>query len=119
MKLFALLLVLLASPALAECDCMWYAYTALKRIDVKLRTFPAVTQSTEHGKHGYYLRGVVGVPDVNECKAMVHEFVHHYQYERYGEVPVGRPDTKILWDLNEREAEEKTARARNLAGECR
>lgn len=97
----------------AECDCMWYAYTALKRIGIRLRTVPAVVISGEHGGHGFYLRGMVGVPDNQDCKVMVHEFVHEYQYERYGE-QVG-----VMWWLNEAEANEKAARAINLAGECR
>lgn len=113
MRALVLGALLCALPAHADCDCAWYAYTALKRIDVRLKTFPAVVVNSEHGGHGYYSRGVVGVPDVNNCKVMTHEFVHHYQYQRDGE-----QRGAILWWLNETEATDKARRAISLAGDC-
>lgn len=115
MRWVGLVALLLATQALAECDCMWYAYTALKMIGVRLKTIPAVVISAEHGGRGFYVRGVVGVPNNQVCKIMVHEFVHQYQYEHYGEQKM----YSAGWWLNEQEAEAKSVRAMNIAGDCR
>lgn len=116
-----LVLLLCMGEALAEedCDCQWYAYRALRRIDLRLRTFPAVVQgepdqSKYPGATGAYSSGRVTVLRVSDCKAMTHEFIHHYQEQQYGPA-----HDQIMWELNERDAKIITDRAINAYGECR
>lgn len=121
LTLYLIIFINLLYPAFADedCDCQWYAYRALRRIDLRLRTFPAVVQdqidqSKYPGATGMYSAGRVTVLNVGDCKRMVHEFVHHYQLQQYG-----LAHDKIHWDLNEQDAKIITARAINAYGECR
>lgn len=71
------LLCVLILPAYS-CDCSFFAYNALNRIHVKLRTFPAVTVNEGMAS---YRHGVVSVPPNSPCMVYVHEFIHHDQWE--------------------------------------
>ena len=105
------ILCVLILPAYS-CDCAFFAYRALERIHVKLRTFPAVVWIEGPAQ---YRRGVVSVPAGSACDVYVHEFVHHDQWER-GLEALSMMDT-TWWEL-ERNARKITRDAMEHESTC-
>lgn len=74
-----------AVPPVKACDCMWWAYTALKHTGVRIQTVPALVQTNAFKYPGAYGRGVMYVRDVDNCSVILHELVHHVQWLRYSD----------------------------------
>lgn len=82
--LFAIVQVV--TPADAEaCDCVAYSVEALKRVHIRLAVLPVIEQNDDCKHPGCYRRGTVKVKDINNCRVLLHEFAHHYQWERDGD----------------------------------
>ena len=71
----AMLLTSGASP----CDCAWFAYEALTRVGVKLKTIPSIIGTMGPSS---YRKGTVSIRIPEPCMVYVHEFVHHDQWLR-------------------------------------
>lgn len=69
-------------PPPVQCNCVAYAIAALKTVGIRLRVIPwiGVNDYTKH--KGFFSSHVVGIRDINDCRTMIHEFVHEWQYER-------------------------------------
>lgn len=74
--------------------CVDIALYVLSVFGYHFNTIPAVvvapipyvyvtTGETKYARGAYY-PGVITVANPHECKTMVHEFVHHWQFENYG-----------------------------------
>lgn len=75
--------------------CQWYAYEELKKQGKKIRVMPSVVLSEKAG----YRDGVVSLTNTEDCKVMLHELEHHYQWEKFGPAK-----TLAEWEWREREA---------------
>lgn len=69
-----------------ECgmECLSYADQALKKIGFRPRTIPAVVVGKRFRNHAMYGEEVVYLTDPGDCRAVVHELIHHRQWEREG-----------------------------------
>lgn len=105
------ILCLLILPAYS-CDCAFFAYDALARIHIKLKTFPAIVGTEERAS---YRRGVVSVPANSPCMTYIHEFVHHDQWE-HGLEALSMGDA-VWWGL-EKNAEKLTRDAMEHQSTC-
>lgn len=75
--------------------CQWYAYEELRKQGKKIRVMPSVVLSEKAG----YRDGVVSLTNTEDCKVMLHELEHHYQWEQWG------PAKSFMeWEWREREA---------------
>lgn len=83
----ALLMVtgLLDPAGAAECNCVAYAIDALNSVHIRLKTVPAIAVNDWFRHPGAYARGVVNVRDIEDCHTLLHEFVHHAQWLKYGD----------------------------------
>lgn len=95
-----------------SCDCAFFADSALARIGIKLKTFPAIIWT--EAPPGYR-RGVVNVPANSSCMVYVHEFVHHDQWE-HGLEALSMGDA-VWWRL-EKNAEKLTRDAMEHQSTC-
>ena len=111
----AVVIALLLSPfATAQaCDCVDYAVKALRSVHVRIQTMPDITADRSMKHLGEYSRSVVSVRDIDDCDTMVHELVHHVQWERAGDA-----QDQNEWHRREMEANMVTARAMSEMGAC-
>lgn len=76
-------------PAAAEehapCNCVAWSIEALSRVHIRLATIPNIGVNDWFRHPGAYSRGVVNVRDVDNCRVMLHEFVHHMQWLKRGD----------------------------------
>lgn len=100
-KALALAVVLFAS--VANATCVEQAVNALGEIHVRVRSLPVVEVDPALRTLGSYSRGVVKVRDEAACVVVLHELVHHWQWERWG-------DAKDMgeWTQREMQAEQMT-----------
>ncbi len=75
--------LMMVEPA-HSCDCTAYAIDALKSVHIRLRTVPALAEDYSIKHKGAYANGLVLVKDVDDCHTVLHEFVHHAQWLKYG-----------------------------------
>lgn len=80
-------------------NCLTTALTVLKAIGIVLVTIPSIVVTPDYGRGFYrtYSKGVavVYVRDVNDCYAMTHELVHHWQYQVVGRMPANRSENYL------------------------
>lgn len=69
----------------AECNCVAYSIDALKALHIRLKTVPSIAVNDWFKHPGAYARGVVNVRDIEDCHTLLHEFVHHAQWLKYGD----------------------------------
>lgn len=74
-----------ARPARHDCNCVHYAWRALASIHVRLKTLPSIAVNDWFRHPGAYARGVANVRDIEDCHTLLHEFVHHAQWLKYGD----------------------------------
>lgn len=74
-----------AEPPPEPCNCVAYAIAALRTVGIRLKIIPSIGVNDWHKHKGDYSRHVVHIRDINDCRTMIHEFVHEYQYERDGD----------------------------------
>ena len=77
--------LLLLSPSVYACNCVTYSIKALHMVHLKLKTVPNIAVNDWFKHPGAYSRGVVNIKDINNCQVMLHEFIHHIQWEAYGD----------------------------------
>lgn len=97
-----------------ECQCVPYAIEALKSVGIRLKTMPNIAVNDFCHSRGCYRTGVLFIKDINDCRTMIHELVHHFQYERYGEAL----DAHENW-RNEMQAARVTMHAEIEYGLCK
>lgn len=85
LTLIALLVWSGASLADEPCNCVAYAIEALKSVGIKLKTIPSIAVNDWCKHPGCYRRGVVNIKDINDCRTLIHEFVHHAQWLHDGD----------------------------------
>lgn len=74
--------------------CDWWAYSEMKKVGLKIRVMPA----TVLGDRTFYRNGVISLTNT-DCKAYLHELVHHHQWERSGSAK-----SEAEWWSRERDA---------------
>ncbi len=94
------------------CDCAHFAYEALKRINVKLKTVPAVVGTTQTAS---YARGVARIGPSAPCSVWIHEFAHHDQW-LHGLEAARQYDAR--WWALEHNAKALEKRALEYGGTC-
>lgn len=84
---FALLMAtgVIDTAGAAECNCVAYSINALKSVRVRLRTIPSIAVNDWFRHPGAYAHGVANVRDIDDCHTLLHEFVHHAQWLKYGD----------------------------------
>lgn len=95
------------------CDCVTWSIEALHYVRIRLKTIPSIGVNDWFKHPGSYSRGVVNVRDINNCRVLLHEFAHHYQWERDGDAK----DTHENW-RREMEAAFITTRAESEMETC-
>lgn len=108
----AFLLLVICAPAHA-CNCVAYSIEALSRVHIRLKTIPAIAENDWFKHPGAYSRGVVNVRDVDNCRVMLHEFVHHAQWLKYGDAT-----TAFEWQRREMQAAQITMLAESEMEGC-
>lgn len=73
-----------APPSAVACNCVAYSIEALSRVHIHLKTIPSIAENNWYKHAGSYSRGVVNIVNIDNCRVMLHEFVHHWQWLRYG-----------------------------------
>ena len=105
MKTLPVILLFLSSQVYA-CNCVEYSLEALSRLHIKIKVIPDIQTRDVSPYLGIYERGTVKIKDIENCHVMLHEFVHHLQWERNG-------DAKDMneWHRREVQAEMVTRQA--------
>lgn len=115
MKTLFILLLLGLTPFTAEaCNCTWYAYTALKHVGVRIPTVPSLVETDEFKHPGAYSRSVMYVKDVDNCRVVLHEMVHHAQWLMRGDAT-----DMHEWQRRENQAALITMLAESETGSCK
>lgn len=76
--------------------CQWWAYSEMKKANLKIKVMPSVVL----GDRTFYRNGVVMLTNTEDCRAFLHEAVHHYQWEQRGNAK-----TEAEWYRRERDAQ--------------
>lgn len=108
----AVFAVAVESHADEPCGCANFAYQALKRVGIHLKTVPNVAGTS--GRASYY-RGVARIDPTSPCSVWVHEFAHHDQWLRGHEAA---RQFDVTWWALEDQAKAIERRAMENAGEC-
>ena len=66
------------------CNCVAYSIEALARVHIRLQTIPSIAENDYYNHPGAYSQGIVNVKDVDNCRVMLHEFIHHWQWLKDG-----------------------------------
>lgn len=115
LRVAALAALIYSGPAQA-CNCVAYAVESLQSIQIKLRTLPAIAVNDwcKKGHPGCYMRGVMFIRSIDDCRTMIHEFVHHAQWLKHGDAR----DSHENW-RREMQAAMQTMYAIREYGECK
>lgn len=95
------------------CNCVNHSIEALGAVHIRLRTIPSIGVNNWHRFPGVYSRGVVEVADINDCRVLLHEFIHHWQWLQHGDALDFNE-----WQRRELQATLITARAESETGGC-
>lgn len=85
MVALAIMVFAIAVESHAECNCVAYATEALSSIHVRLKTIPSIGVNPWFRHPGAYAAGVVNIRDIEDCHTLLHEFIHHAQWLKYGD----------------------------------
>lgn len=76
--------------------CQWWAYSELKKANLKIKVMPSVVV----GERTFYRNGVVMLTNTEDCRKFLHELVHAWQYQERGAAK-----TESEWEERETEAQ--------------
>lgn len=76
----AILLYVLSINLSIACDPVG----DLKSIGIRLKSLPQVIEEPNNKWPGDFTLGVIHVRSLTDCQVLLHEFAHHYQFERGG-----------------------------------
>lgn len=107
------LYLLVFPPQALACNCVAYSIEALSRVHIRLRTIPSIGVNDWFKHAGSYSRGVVNIADINNCRVMIHELAHHWQWLRWGDAK-----TPQEWQQREMQAAMITMLAENEMEGC-
>lgn len=120
MVALAIVIFAVAVESHAQCNCVQYAIDALQSLHIRLRTLPSIGENvpegipgSAHNWLGSYKNGVVIIRDINDCRTLLHEFLHHMQFLKYG----AAVSVQENWQ-REMQADSITRLAESEIGDC-
>lgn len=78
----------------------------LRSIGIRLKSLPQVIEEPNNKWPGDFSLGVIHIRSLTDCQTLLHEYVHFWQYERWGSA-----QDYNEWNAREMQAEQLSRRA--------